>query len=185
MLPTKLNPRNRKKLRSSLPKQNRLENRVARLCYAEAPCLKARPEIHFSSMRNHVVFPHPGDLCLTEARSSPPQCPPQRCDHGGFYIHFMYTHLTNRSRIELDRAFELLEEMALGPPVSPRIIRAKTPTSASSPSLRSRDPVVVPLTPPPAMAPGGNVKVVVRVRGFLPRGSYSHRFAPLRTNQHT
>jgi len=49
--------------------------------------------------------------------------------------------------------------------------RAKTPitSSASSPSLRSKTPVNVPMTPS-TLNPGGNVKVVVRVRGFLPRG---------------
>ncbi|KAK4946803.1 hypothetical protein LTR10_014305 [Elasticomyces elasticus] len=48
--------------------------------------------------------------------------------------------------------------------------RAKTPTlsTASSPSLRSRTPVNV-LMAPVNPNPGGNVKVVVRVRGFLPR----------------
>ncbi len=40
-------------------------------------------------------------------------------------------------------------------------------SSASTPSLRSRDGTV----PPHArMDPGGNVRVVVRVRAFLPRG---------------
>ncbi|KAK5449856.1 hypothetical protein LTS15_008428 [Exophiala xenobiotica] len=50
--------------------------------------------------------------------------------------------------------------------------RPQTPTlsNASSPSLRSRTPVSVPMTPVgSSMHPGGNVKVVVRVRGFLPR----------------
>ncbi|KIW12020.1 hypothetical protein PV08_09294 [Exophiala spinifera] len=45
-----------------------------------------------------------------------------------------------------------------------------TPSTASSPSLRSKTPVSVPMTPvSSSMNPGGNVKVVVRVRGFLPR----------------
>ncbi|KIW40227.1 uncharacterized protein PV06_07441 [Exophiala oligosperma] len=51
-------------------------------------------------------------------------------------------------------------------------IRPQTPTrsTASSPSLRSKTPVSVPATPASSnMNPGGNVKVVVRVRGFLPR----------------
>ncbi|RVX75007.1 hypothetical protein B0A52_01284 [Exophiala mesophila] len=48
--------------------------------------------------------------------------------------------------------------------------RSQTPTAstASSPSLRSKTPVNVPMTPT-NLNPGGNVKVVVRVRGFLPR----------------
>ncbi len=41
-------------------------------------------------------------------------------------------------------------------------------SSASTPSLRSRDGTV----PPHARTdPGGNVRVVVRVRAFLPRGT--------------
>lgn len=44
-------------------------------------------------------------------------------------------------------------------------------SSASTPSLRSRDGTV----PPHArMDPGGNVRVVVRVRAFLPRGELLH-----------
>jgi hypothetical protein len=42
-------------------------------------------------------------------------------------------------------------------------------SSASTPSLRSRDGAVTP-TMGGLTAPGGNVRVVVRVRGFLPRG---------------
>lgn len=42
-------------------------------------------------------------------------------------------------------------------------------SSASTPSLRSRDGAVTP-TMGGLLAPGGNVRVVVRVRGFLPRG---------------
>ncbi|EXJ78507.1 kinesin family member 1/13/14 [Capronia coronata CBS 617.96] len=45
-----------------------------------------------------------------------------------------------------------------------------TPSSASSPSLRSRTPVTLPMGSLNGnVNPGGNVKVVVRVRGFLPR----------------
>ncbi|KPI38311.1 Kinesin-like protein KIF1C [Cyphellophora attinorum] len=49
--------------------------------------------------------------------------------------------------------------------------RPRTPitSSASTPSLRSRTPVTVATPPPESMTPGGNVKVVVRVRDFLPR----------------
>jgi hypothetical protein len=41
-------------------------------------------------------------------------------------------------------------------------------SSASTPSLRSREGSVTPIGR--MDAPGGNVRVVVRVRGFLPRG---------------
>ena len=50
-------------------------------------------------------------------------------------------------------------------------------STASTPSLRAKDGVVVPVGPPdavcspnPSPSPAGNVRVVVRVRNFLPRG---------------
>lgn len=49
-------------------------------------------------------------------------------------------------------------------------------SNASSPSLRAREGVMVPAngtTTPTSSGGGGNVKVVVRVRGFLPRGMVS------------
>lgn len=49
-------------------------------------------------------------------------------------------------------------------------IRLATPSSASAPSLRSKESVTIPMTPPVTANSGGNVKVVVRVRGFLQRG---------------
>lgn len=48
---------------------------------------------------------------------------------------------------------------------------ANNGSTASSPSLRSKTPVLVDDSRPSSShGPGGNVKVVVRVRGFLPRG---------------
>lgn len=49
---------------------------------------------------------------------------------------------------------------------------ANNGSTASSPSLRSKTPVLVDESRPGSSMgnPGGNVKVVVRVRGFLPRG---------------
>lgn len=51
-------------------------------------------------------------------------------------------------------------------------------SDASSPSLRAKEGIVLPIvrqvSSPSQMQPGGNVRVVVRVRKFLPRGmSYS------------
>lgn len=43
-------------------------------------------------------------------------------------------------------------------------------STASSPSLRARESVAVPVVCQDASSPGGNVRVVVRVRNFLPRG---------------
>lgn len=49
---------------------------------------------------------------------------------------------------------------------------ANNGSTASSPSLRSKTPVLVDDSRPNSSMgqPGGNVKVVVRVRAFLPRG---------------
>lgn len=54
---------------------------------------------------------------------------------------------------------------------------ASMKSSASTPSLRSREGVIVPTSRPETpvnSTPGGNVKVVVRVRKFLPRGKFMH-----------
>lgn len=82
----------------------------------------------------------------------------------------MYAHLHRRFQLTVQDCIELLEAMA---PVRnhPDPIRAAIPSSASSPSLRSREMVVVPMLAPAPINPGGNVKVVVRVRGFLQRGT--------------
>lgn len=94
----------------------------------------------------------------------------------------MYTFLRHRYEAELEHCIELLEKMALGRS-HPHDVRAKTPTSASSPSLRSREPIVVAMTHPPAnMTPGNSVKVVVRVRGFLQRGEYNMSSLPVRAS---
>lgn len=47
---------------------------------------------------------------------------------------------------------------------------ANLQSSASSPSLRARESIAVPVTQDVGSSPGGNVRVVVRVRKFLPRG---------------
>ena len=60
--------------------------------------------------------------------------------------------------------------MALEPRLMPGVaaeVRSLRST-ASTPSLRSREGTPVGRMEPP----GGNVKVVVRVRGFLPRGTH-------------
>ncbi len=80
-------------------------------------------------------------------------------------------HLSRKLRYRevADDVIETLIGMSLDPRLMPgaasevRTVRS----SASTPSLRSRDGTV----PPHArMDPGGNVRVVVRVRAFLPRG---------------
>lgn len=82
----------------------------------------------------------------------------------------MYVTLVRR-RIELLQELRFqFEDMALDPRMMPgvaeemRLVRS----NASSPSLRSRDGSVTPIGG--VGDKGGNVRVVVRVRGFLPRG---------------
>jgi hypothetical protein len=60
--------------------------------------------------------------------------------------------------------------MALDPRLMPGVAAEMRSirSSASTPSLRSREGSVTPIGR--MDAPGGNVRVVVRVRGFLPRG---------------
>ena len=111
----------------------------------------------------------------------------------------MYISLRDRYALTLSHCVESFEEMA---PVAARLPMfretgidgysfgvgvggvGRAPhspvltSSASSPSLRSKESVVVrPMTPTMgangAAGGGGNVKVVVRVRGFLPRGQRS------------
>lgn len=68
-----------------------------------------------------------------------------------------------------------------GSPCSPRSPRydsdALPPSNASAPSLRSRNSVYVPMARVNDAAGAGNVKVVVRVRDFLPRGKPDRRSA--------
>jgi hypothetical protein len=88
----------------------------------------------------------------------------------------MYASLQQRYQEVVEDCIDLLCE-AMAPARNAYDIRASSPmvSTASSPSLRSKTPVLVPATPQNGnMAPGGNVKVVVRVRGFLKRGEMSH-----------
>ncbi|ETI21505.1 hypothetical protein G647_07852 [Cladophialophora carrionii CBS 160.54] len=63
--------------------------------------------------------------------------------------------------------------------------RPKTPSTASSPSLRSKTPVNVAMAPNNGLNPGGNVKVVVRVRAFLPREIERGAQCLIQMNPHT
>lgn len=86
----------------------------------------------------------------------------------------MYTNLRLRSIDVRSEVCELLAEMAIDVrsylPHSPSYEpdRPANYSSASAPSLRSRNSVYLPMGRPETPS-GGNVKVVVRVRGFLPR----------------
>ena len=91
----------------------------------------------------------------------------------------MYTHLRSKSKASLEELCEafgdytwerlVLNEMAHRALTTPDLQTYHS--TASMPSLRSREPVVDmerPFTPPDG--DGGNVKVVVRVRKFIRRG---------------
>ena len=89
------------------------------------------------------------------------------------HSYFMYVALQHRYQEVIADCIDLLGEAMAPARTWVNDDRARTPivSTASSPSLRSKTPVAVPMTPPPGnMTPGGNVKVVVRVRGFLQRG---------------
>ena len=97
----------------------------------------------------------------------------------------MYATLCLRSKVSLEQLCESFDDftwkhrlhLAVARTMAQRAL--KTPdgksyhSTASSPSLRSREPVDMerPFTPPDA--DGGNVKVVVRVRKFIRRGVHA------------
>lgn len=78
----------------------------------------------------------------------------------------MYSNLRQRFYEVINDFDESLIDMAFDPRLMPDV--ASLHSSASTPSLRSRESTVTPVGV--RMEPGGNVKVVVRVRAFLPRG---------------
>jgi len=86
----------------------------------------------------------------------------------------MFTTDRIRYRELIDEITTTLTAMALdgrafpGIAAEQRLIRS----TASSPSLRSRESAVVQMGRNTPDLGGGNVRVVVRVRGFLPRGLY-------------
>lgn len=65
-----------------------------------------------------------------------------------------------------------LQDMALDPRAYPGVAAQirQLKSSASTPSLRSRESEPIPMGRRTPDQGGGNVRVVVRVRGFLPRG---------------
>jgi hypothetical protein len=80
----------------------------------------------------------------------------------------MHSPRGHKLREALHHAFQILEDMAL----DPRLYRSLTSSfesSASAPSLRASEPATW-MAPSHAADDAGNVKVVVRVRGFVKRG---------------
>jgi hypothetical protein len=75
-----------------------------------------------------------------------------------------------------------LENMALDPRGFPGVATEvrQLKSSASTPSLRSRESAEIPMGGATPDNGGGNVRVVVRVRGFLPRGvSFKYSSRPI------
>lgn len=84
----------------------------------------------------------------------------------------MYALQRLRFRNLLDTIATTLKDMALDPRAFPGVATEvrQLKSSASTPSLRSRESEIVPMGTSTPDHAGGNVRVVVRVRGFLPRG---------------
>jgi hypothetical protein len=81
----------------------------------------------------------------------------------------MYRNLQLRFCEVILEITDSLQDMALDGRLTSVAAEMRTVrSSASTPSLRSREGSITPMGRHDA--PGGNVKVVVRVRGFLPRG---------------
>lgn len=85
----------------------------------------------------------------------------------------MYVVQRLRFREVFDNITGILKDMALDYRAYPGIAaESRLKSSASSPSLRSRDSEVMTTGRNTPDVGGGNVRVVVRVRGFLPRGRF-------------
>ena len=84
----------------------------------------------------------------------------------------MYALQRLRFRNLLDTIATTLKDMALDPRAFPGVATEvrQLKSSASTPSLRSRESEIVPMGRSTPDNGCGNVRVVVRVRGFLPRG---------------
>lgn len=84
----------------------------------------------------------------------------------------MYVLQRLRYRSVISDIQTCLEDMALDPRGFPGVHSEarQLKSSASTPSLRSRESELVPMGRSTPDNGGGNVRVVVRVRGFLPRG---------------
>ena len=87
----------------------------------------------------------------------------------------MYSNLEQRFRDVVGDIHDTLIGISLHPRLMPNsagyldVAQRSVRSGASTPSLRSRDGTV----PPHARVDGGgNVRVVVRVRAFLPRGRF-------------
>ena len=85
----------------------------------------------------------------------------------------MYVPQRLRFKDLLDTVAVTLRVMALDPRAFPGVVTEvrQLKSSASTPSLRSRESEIVPMGRGTPDNGGGNVRVVVRVRGFLPRGA--------------
>jgi hypothetical protein len=83
----------------------------------------------------------------------------------------MYVNLRQRYKETIQDINDIFLDMALDPRLMPGVAAEmrSVRSSASTPSLRSREGSITPIGR--MDAPGGNVRVVVRVRGFLPRGT--------------
>ena len=83
----------------------------------------------------------------------------------------MYAASRLRYKEVVESIQRLLRDMAIDARAFPGVVQEiRVQSSASAPSLRSRESQVVPMISNAPENGGANVRVVVRVRGFLPRG---------------
>ena len=83
---------------------------------------------------------------------------------------YMFNLLQLRFRNTIADIQDKLYEISLEPRLMPNsldVLQRDTRSNVSTPTLRPRDGTVTPFVP---KDPGANVRVVVRVRAFLPRG---------------
>ncbi|RFU31258.1 hypothetical protein B7463_g5050, partial [Scytalidium lignicola] len=101
--------------------------------------------------------------------TSPYHCPGNATLPHRVNTKLMYRALQQRSGDDVLKIEELLIRMALEPRLMPGVATEmrSVRSSASTPSLRSKEESIMPTGR--MEATGGNVKVVVRVRAFLPR----------------
>lgn len=126
-----------------------------------------------ANVNNRQEEPTPFRQATEQAPAGDPQSLPRACT--SVLNNLMYSNLEQRFRDVVGDIHDTLIGISLDPRLMPNsagyldVAQRHVHSGASTPSLRSRDGTV----PPHARVDGGgNVRVVVRVRAFLPRGTF-------------
>ena len=155
----------------SCPSQWKIASAIYSVKYSRVPTSGVGFSLAWHLDYAHRPLPRQPRSTSSCSTSENPTTPPltklyQRC---------MYAAIVLRHRSDILKIQQQLRDMALDPRAFPGGGGGSSPdvsyrSTASAPSLRARESEVVAMgrnTPDNA---GGNVKVVVRVRGFLQRG---------------